>query len=919
MSNCLSHADGKCVGCQPNYHLSKGQCYAAANCTNYVSDACRVCAPSFYLSKSLKCAPFDVGCTAYQEGVCTSCSSPFEISSDGTCIIDGCATADNTGCLKCQPAYEQKGSVCKLPNCEVARRGVCQRCSGGYIPRSGLCSKMDPNCAQYTSDGTCGSCIGGYHLDAQSKCKLNLAGCQYTGGDCSSCISPFKYADGACTIVGCEEYAADGCRRCGDTLYLSGGICKLKQPGCQYDPAGNCRSCLDAFSFKDGQCSIEGCSTYALIACTACDAPYKLVKGQCFIPNCAQTAGGKCSRCNEGYQATASGACQRFIVNCNDYDGDSCQTCKGGFYLAAGKDRCLPAEPGCVYGNGFCVSCLDGYLFDGGVCIKQDPNCLAQARDRKCTKCKDTFYIDTTGICQQGDLQCDEFATSGDGKCKSCKTNYYVNELSGCSQKLPGCEYRNGKWASCVSPFVAKDSTCQITGCLNYSSQGCLNCQPTYSLVNFSCRAKNDGSCLDFDTNGLCTRCERGYTLMEGHCEVTDSKCVRKSEGGKCLECNAGYFLTDQGTCENVAKGCKSYKNGQCVECISKYFLWQGICFPYVTGCVRYSGKSCIECSTDYKVSQGICVKKMKDWSFGDVFSKKVETFHNTSGTVPTAIQSKQYAAGSLVGKLTYSSLYNFSYLNYQVTDKVSTQGGWRAKSSNAGEWVGLSLRTPQTFYQVQIQKVDDDSYVSEFTVEFRLNNEAWKEIPQVFVAADCNSGQILSIDFVTAVVATDIRIVVKKFVKWPACRFDFIYNNFDERNEWQGIRNIAEIDKKIAGTMGARLDNQLDINIRNFFVPTRDCKNKEQCWSGAEFCEPKQVTGFSFDQSDPTKGSITEAFVDYSLDGLLFVCYKDCAPVSLSALKSIVFDRPLKAKKIRVHPTKWSANPEVRFSFDYS
>lgn len=121
--------------------------------------------------------------------------------------------------------------------------------------------------------------------------------------------------------------------------------------------------------------------------------------------------------------------------------------------------------------------------------------------------------------------------------------------------------------------------------------------------------------------------------------------------------------------------------------------------------------------------------------------------------------------------------------------------------------------------------------------MEWKLNNEAWKEIPQVFTSSDCQSAQALTFDFTTAVEATDIRIVVRKFVKWPACRFDFIYNNVEERNEWQGIRNIAEIDKKIAGTMGARLDNQLDINIRSFFVPARDCQSKEQCWSGAEFC----------------------------------------------------------------------------------
>lgn len=69
-------------------------------------------------------------------------------------------------------------------------------------------------------------------------------------------------------------------------------------------------------------------------------------------------------------------------------------------------------------------------------------------------------------------------------------------------------------------------------------------------------------------------------------------------------------------------------------------------------------------------------------------------------------------------------------------------------------------------------------------------------------------------------------------------------------------------------------------------------------------------MTGFSLDQSSSSKGTVTEAFVDSSLDGLLFVCYNDCKPIPLTGLKSVVFDKPLKAKKVRVHPTKWSGNP---------
>lgn len=546
----MRYAQGKCASCAASYNLQNGRCQPAANFTNFVSEACQVCAPNYYISKVFKCTPFEVGCTSYVGGQCTNCASPFEISSDGACFIDGCETADSTGCLKCQSVYQPDGKVCRLPNCEQAKRGVCLRCAKGYVVKSGFCSKMDPNCQQYTKEGVCASCIDGFHLDSQGKCKENALGCIYTGSDCTSCKSPFTLANGECTIVGCEEYTPEGCKRCSNSLYLAGGICKQRKPGCQYDIAGKCTGCSSKFTYQDGQCTIEGCSQYSLDACTSCDQPYKLVGGSCSIPNCVEVTGGKCSKCSAGYQTVASGACTRFIDNCADYDGDYCQTCKGGFYLAATKNQCLPTTPGCIYREGACAACLEGYLLDGGLCYKIDPNCIAQAKDRRCTACRDTFYIDTAGICQQGDPQCEEFTTAGDGKCKRCRNNYYVNELGGCSQKLPGCEYKNGKWASCRAPFTTKESgICQIVGCLNYSSEGCVSCAPAYTLTDFLCRAKTDGSCLEYDAVGLCTKCERGYTLLDGHCEVRDEKCKKLSAEGKCLECVAGYFLTNLGTC----------------------------------------------------------------------------------------------------------------------------------------------------------------------------------------------------------------------------------------------------------------------------------------------------------------------------------------------------------------------------------
>jgi hypothetical protein len=531
---------------------------------------------------------------------------------------------------------------------------------------------------QYSDNGACYKCADNFHADAQGKCKPNQIGCVYAGSDCTSCVSPFTFANGGCNIANCKDYCKAGCANCSDGFFVSQGVCNQKQPGCLYNN-GSCTSCSAKFTFSNGQCLIEGCSQYATDCCSACSQPYNLANGICVIPYCSSTSNGQCSICNDGYNLTNTGNCQRYIQNCTNYDGNNCQTCQGGYYLSADKQQCLQVASGCIYRDGLCTDCSDGYAFDTGVCYPVDKNCINQTKDRKCSVCRDTFYIDNTGICKQGDLQCQLFNL--DGTCNTCKDSYYINEIGGCSQMLPGCNYTNGKCASCYAPFVIKNQTCQILGCNKYCNQGCLQCDTTYTLTNFTC-------------------------------EINNATC-------------------SQGTACNVPtniKNCQTYTNGVCVACVDKFFLWTSICFPFAVGCLRYDGKSCIACTTNYKLSQGICVKTMADWSFGDLFTKKVDLFTPTTGTAPTVVTSKLYAPGSSVGRLIYSSLYNFSYLSYNVNDSKTTGvTGWKAKNNASGEWVGLTLSTPQTFYQVQIQSGDNGAYVTDFTVEFKLNNDTFK------------------------------------------------------------------------------------------------------------------------------------------------------------------------------------------------
>ena len=82
--------------------------------------------------------------------------------------------------------------------------------------------------------------------------------------------------------------------------------------------------------------------------------------------------------------------------------------------------------------------------------------------------------------------------------------------------------------------------------------------------------------------------------------------------------------------------------------------------------------------------------------------------------------------------------------------------------------------------------------------------------------------------------------------------------------------------------------------------------------------CEPKNVTAINFPTTTNTTGAITEFYIDYSLDGNYFSCYQNCSAIPVSGSK-YSFKSALKAKNVRVHPTKWSGAPEVQFTFDYN
>ena len=226
--------------------------------------------------------------------------------------------------------------------------------------------------------------------------------------------------------------------------------------------------------------------------------------------------------------------------------------------------------------------------------------------------------------------------------------------------------------------------------------------------------------------------------------------------------------------------------------------------------------------------------KLTKGLNFDDDFAVTVSVpnITNTSDGKDidfNSVSAKNPASGATVGTLFYSSVYNSNYNIYGINSTV----GWKAAKAVAGEWAGIQLSSAQTFYEFNIQAGENGAFVSEFVIEFSVDGIKFDQVPGVFTA-DCSSdkNKIVKVQFVP-VYAIAIRFVVNKFKTWPAARFDFIYNNIDEKQDWAGLFSTNQINKKIYAIQSSRLSNQLDINIRRFFNPVRDCSDKEKCWSG--------------------------------------------------------------------------------------
>jgi len=95
-------------------------------------------------------------------------------------------------------------------------------------------------------------------------------------------------------------------------------------------------------------------------------------------------------------------------------------------------------------------------------------------------------------------------------------------------------------------------------------------------------------------------------------------------------------------------------------------------------------------------------------------------------------------------------------------------------------------------------------------------------------------------------------------------------------------------------------------------------CDKSNLCWAGIESCQPRNIKGFSLLYNGNNTDKVTEVKIEYSTDGLNFVCWNNCTSIVLSN-DGLVFPSPILAEKVHVHFIKYSGNPKFGIQFNYA
>lgn len=134
-----------------------------------------------------------------------------------------------------------------------------------------------------------------------------------------------------------------------------------------------------------------------------------------------------------------------------------------------------------------------------------------------------------------------------------------------------------------------------------------LLCSTLLLLLQASCKADCQSTCLSCTASSTCTACAENTYLSAAACKPCAQGCKTCSSDKLCLACAAGYYLpANSFVCKECpVKSCTSCVLGAvCEACASGYFLKDNACKECYAGCSSCtSATACTRCMTGYKAN----------------------------------------------------------------------------------------------------------------------------------------------------------------------------------------------------------------------------------------------------------------------------------------------------------------------------
>ena len=466
--NCklINMATGKCMECNDNYYLNKGdnRCSTTENCNESNFSICKECVKGYYLEKRLnECIKQDdsfFGCKETLDGKkCDKCEDNYFLDEENKCTLSNyCSKSGGAlhSCQKCIEGYylsEYDKSCTREENCYYGHwdTGICFTCKDDYYleEKTGQCfsnkEENDFKNCKFSKNFNCYQCEYGYYIGSDNKCSNSNHCYRSEDGKCLECIDNFDLGlDNICNVKHCiysnSNYNYNDCIECEDGFYFD----KFNV---------SCKSSLENEIFNNCKFSIDG---------------------------------KRCHSCKND-----------FYLNRTDYLCYSNKE-KNDFY------KCTISSEG-----NYCIDCEEEYYIARDHKCTSTVGCKETENENRCRECSEYYCLDeNTGKCLDNDFIEEEdkliyfrcIRTNKEGtQCEKCVEGFSVNEKGLCVNDTL-CEERK------------EDGTC--IKCQNYEdSFFCLN--NIYECVEVLPFGENCLECNDIFDFDNCTKCKNGYELDE--------------------------------------------------------------------------------------------------------------------------------------------------------------------------------------------------------------------------------------------------------------------------------------------------------------------------------------------------------------------------------------------------------------------